>query len=82
VPQDVGCVRWQYDGQPIVANSSEVLAGKAVCLLDMPLHKTGTAFTKPVDLLLGQAIETWQALRPERPATLDRKPWGQRVGHI
>jgi integrase len=45
----------------------------AVCLLDVPVHKTGTAFTKPVDPLLGQAIEAWQALRPAQPATLDRK---------
>ena len=39
----------------------------------MPVHKTGTAFTKPVDPLLGQAIEAWQALRPAQPTTLDRK---------
>ena len=45
----------------------------AVCLLDVPVHKTGTAFTKPVDPLVGQAIEAWQALRPEQPTRLDRK---------
>ena len=39
----------------------------AVCLLDVPVHKTGTAFTKPVDPLLGQAIEAWQAAAA-RPA--------------
>jgi hypothetical protein len=33
----VGCVRWQHDGHPIAAD--------AVCLLDVPVHKTGTAFT-------------------------------------
>lgn len=69
----VGCVRWQYDGQPIAADSSDVLAEDAVCLLEVPVHKTGTAFTKPVDPLLGQAIEAWQALRPPQPTTLDRK---------
>ena len=40
---------------------------QAVCLLDVPVHKTGTAFTKPVDPLLGQAIEAWQAARPDQP---------------
>ena len=60
----VGCVRWQHNGQPIAADSPDVLAEDAVCLLDVPVHKTGTAFTKPVDPLLGQAIEAWQALRP------------------
>jgi integrase len=69
----VGCVRWQHNGQPIPADSSDVLADEAVCLLDVPIHKTGTAFTKPVDPLLGQAIEAWQALRPAQPTTLDRK---------
>jgi len=69
----VGCVRWQHDGQPIPADTPDVLAEEAVCLLDVPVHKTGTAFTKPVDPLLGQAIEAWQALRPTQPATLDRK---------
>ncbi|MFW2243959.1 tyrosine-type recombinase/integrase [Rhodococcus opacus] len=69
----VGCVRWQHNGQSIAADSPDVLAEDAVCLLDVPVHKTGTAFTKPVDPLLGQAIEAWQALRPPQPTTLDRK---------
>jgi len=69
----VGCVRWQHDGVPIPGDSRDVLAEDAVCLLDVPVHKTGAAFTKPVDPLLGQAIEAWQALRPEQPQTLDRK---------
>ena len=56
---------------PVVAMVSG--GADSVCLLDVPVHKTGTAFTKPVDPLLGQAIEAWQALRPAQPATLDRK---------
>ena len=69
----VGCIRWQHDGKPIPANSADVLAEDAICLLDVPVHKTGTAFTKPVDPIVGQAIETWQALRPGQPSRLDRK---------
>ena len=69
----VGCIRWQHDGHPIPADSKEVLAQDAVCLLDVPVHKTGTAFTKPVDPLVGQAIEAWQLLRPTQPKRLDRK---------
>lgn len=69
----VGCVRWQHDGRPIPADASDVLAEEAVCLLDVPVHKTGTAFTKPVDPLLGQAIEAWQRARPPQPMTFDRK---------
>lgn len=69
----VGCIRWQQDGKAIAGDSQQVLAQDAVCLLDVPVHKTGTAFSKPVDPLVGQAIETWQVLRPEQPKRLDRK---------
>lgn len=69
----VGRIRWQHDVLPVPGDSGEVLVRDAVCLLDVPTHKTGTAFTKPVDPLLGQAIETWQAVRPTRPQMLDRK---------
>ena len=69
----VGCVRWQHDGHSIAPDAPDVLAQDAVCLLDVPVHKTGTAFTKPVDPLLGQAIEAWQRLRPSQPKTLDAK---------
>jgi integrase len=74
----VGCVRWQHDGTQISGDARDVLATDAVCLLDIPVHKTGTAFTKPVDPLLGQAIEAWQSARPPQPATTDRKT-GERV---
>ena len=69
----VGCVRWRHDGHPISPDAPDVLAEEAVCLLDVPVHKTGTAFTKPVDPLLGQAIEAWQHVRPSQPKTLDNK---------
>lgn len=69
----VGCVRWQHDGQAIDGASREVLAEQAVCLLDVPVNKTSTAFTKPVDPIVGQAIEAWQALRPTQPKRLDAK---------
>jgi integrase len=69
----VGCIRWQHNGFPIPGNSPDVLADEAVCLLDVPVHKTGTAFTKPVDPLVGQAIEAWQSERPHQPNTIDRR---------
>jgi len=65
--------RRQHNGLPIRGDSSDVLAEDAVCLLDVPVHKTGTAFTKPVDPIVGQAIDAWQALRPAQPQRLDRK---------
>jgi integrase len=74
----VGCVRWQHEGAPTTADARDVLAADAVCLLDVPVHKTGLAFTKPIDPLVGQAIEAWQAARPAQPSTIDRKT-GERV---
>jgi integrase len=65
----VGAVRWQQDAggdQP------------AVCLLDVPVNKTTTAFTKPVDQLVGQAIQAWEAARPAQPRFEDRRT-GERV---
>jgi integrase len=67
----VGCVRWQHDTPP--AGDSQPITGDAICLLDVPVHKTGTAFTKPVDPIVGHAIDTWQALRPAQPRRLDAK---------
>ncbi|GGV54779.1 hypothetical protein [Streptomyces spectabilis] len=43
----------------------------------MPAGRTdaqdGTAFTKPVDPILGQALDAWQAIRPEQPKFTDRR---------
>jgi integrase len=74
----VGCIRWQHDGTPIPSDSQQVLVRDAVCLLDVPTHKTGTAFTKPVDPILGQALDAWQAVRPDQPTFIDRRT-GERV---
>ena len=46
---------------------------KTVCLLDIPVHKTGHAFTKPVDALVGEAILAWEKIRPEQPQMIDGK---------
>jgi integrase len=69
----VGCIRWQHQGSPIASDAADVLARDAVCLLDVPTHKTGTAFTKPVDPVLGQAVDAWQAIRPAQPPFIDRR---------
>jgi integrase len=57
----VGCVRWQQgDGSP-------------VCFLDVPVNKTGAAFTKPVDRVVGEAINVWEKVRPPQPKLCDLK---------
>ena len=60
-----GCVRWQKE--------FDTADRPSVCLLDVPVNKTNTAFTKPVDRLVGEAIENWQKMRPPTAAQLDRK---------
>ena len=57
----LGCVRWQQD------NAS------SVCFLDVPVNKTGTAFTKPVDKIVGQAINAWEKVRPPQVKLCDKK---------
>ena len=69
----VGCIRWQHDGAGVRGDDHHVLARDAVCLLDVPTHKTGSSFTKPVDPLMGEAIEAWQTIRPAQPKMIDRK---------
>lgn len=61
----LGSIRWQ--GRPGEPDE------QAVCMLDVPAHKTGTAFTKPVDPLLGRALVAWEGLRPAQPLLHDRR---------
>lgn len=68
----VGCIRWQQD-DVTVPTTGETLPRNAVCLLDVPVNKTGTAFAKPVDTAVGEAILTWEKARPTQPAFPDRK---------
>jgi hypothetical protein len=47
-------------------------AGK-MCDLAVPVNKTSTAFTKPVDYVIGEAVEDWEAERPGQPPAVDEK---------
>lgn len=68
----VGCIRWQREDVTI-HGTGEVLPKEAVCWLDVPVNKTNHAFTKPVDLLVGEAIAVWERIRPEQPLAFDEK---------
>jgi hypothetical protein len=57
----LGCVRWQQD------------SASSVCFLDVPVNKTGAAFTKPVDKVVGQAINAWEKIRPPQVRLCDKK---------
>ena len=85
----VGCIRRQDEDLPIHP-TEELLPKGTICLLEVPTNKTCTAFTKPVDPIVGQAVAAWERVRPEQPLALDRKTGelvhylfsyrGQRVG--
>jgi hypothetical protein len=42
-------------------------------VLEVPVHKTGTALTKPIDAVVGEAIRAWEAVRPRQPRACDPK---------
>ena len=64
----VGCIRWQ-------SRTGEV-AAVPTCLLDVPVNKTSTAFTKPIDAVVGQAVEAWAQQRLPHPRMHDAKTGG------
>ena len=74
----LGCIRQQRELGATTSVDDSADGGAGVCLLDVPSHKTGTAFTKPVDSIMGKAIAEWEAVRPTQPLMLDRRT-GERV---
>lgn len=64
----VGSIRWKDSQENESANAST-----RTCLLHVPVNKTGTAFVKPVDSIVGREIEAWEKIRPEQPVLLDSK---------
>lgn len=44
-----------------------------LCYLPVPINKTNIAFVKPVDTIVGEAIEAWEKIRPAQPRQLDKK---------
>jgi integrase len=75
----VGCIRWQHEGGGAAA--TEPGDNDAVCLLDVPVNKTGTAFTKPIDRSVGAAVSAWEKVRPPQPRMLDEKT-GEMVDYL
>lgn len=68
----VGCIRWQRE-DVVVEGSADQLEKDSICWLDVPVTKTSRAFTKPVDVTVGKAIEEWERVRPGQQPALDPK---------
>jgi len=76
----VGCIRWQRE-DVVVEGSKEQLKQDAICWLDVPVTKTSRAFTKPVDVMVGKAVEEWERMRPDQRPALDAKT-GEMVHYL
>ncbi|MGB8886421.1 MAG: tyrosine-type recombinase/integrase [Candidatus Korobacteraceae bacterium] len=61
----VGCTREHWKSSDDTADT--------VCNLDVPVNKTGQAFTKPVDQIVGESVHAWESERPQQPAEVDKK---------
>jgi integrase len=68
----VGCIRWQREDAAI-PETGDSLAANAVCFIDIPVNKTSTEYTKPVDRVVGEAITGWEQVRPTQEKRLDPK---------
>jgi integrase len=66
----LGCIRWQ-----------ENAPGERVCLLSIPVNKTSTAFSKPVDTIVGEIVEAWEKERPGQTKLIDPKT-GEQVDYL
>lgn len=69
----VGCTRPIKTGScPQVSDTVRDIT-ELVCLLDVPISKTASAFTKPVPVIVDQVVKAWEAVRGDPPPLLDKK---------
>jgi integrase len=68
----LSCIRWQKE-EVSIPGATEKLPGSSVCMLEVPVNKTSTAFTKPVDPIVGEAIPAWEKVRPQGIKQTDPK---------
>lgn len=77
----VGCTRWQSRAGLLPDEADNAISKETICLLDIPTNKTGPAFTKPVDRVVGEAIKEWEHIRPAQPPAVDAKT-GELVDYL
>jgi integrase len=69
-----GCVRWLISGSVgSKLDEDEGLRNSALCLLYVPISKSNKSYSKPVDRIVGEAIEAWEKVRGDQPKMLDKK---------
>jgi integrase len=68
----VGCIRRQKE-DVIIVETGERLPKENTCFLTIPFDKGTPAFSKAINVVVGKAINEWEALRPKPPRLLDLK---------
>ena len=76
----LGCVEGQHTDWR-VPYADEILPKNSVCLLEVPPHKSGNAFRKPVHPIVGHMVKQWEQARPDIASMLDPMT-GQRVDYL
>lgn len=66
----VGCVQREV---PVIDLITGEVKESVTCDLLVPPNKYKGAFRKPVDLVVADAVELWEKVRPPQPTMLDRK---------
>lgn len=70
----LGCIRWPQ-------KSETTQFANPICYLEIPPNKNHAAYTKPVDALVGEAITSWERMRPSCPPLLDEYT-GNQVNYL
>jgi hypothetical protein len=52
-----------------------------VCLLEVPVSRTSTSFSKPADPIMGEAVALWEKVRPQEVKLPDEKT-GEQVDFL
>ncbi len=68
----VGCIRWQRE-DVIIPETGERLPKESTGFLTVPSDKGTPVFSKAINVVVGKAINEWEALRPQQPRLLDPK---------
>jgi integrase len=68
----LGCIRWHHIDHDAHVTQGTMSCGP-ICFLDVPVNKTGRAFSKPVDRVVGEAIADWERVRPPQAKLTDPK---------
>lgn len=76
----LGCIRWQ-ENEVSILQTNDTVPKSAICYLQIPVNKTGSAFSKPIDRIVGEAIVAWEQIRPNQPTVIDKKT-GEKVHYL